>query len=60
MLTEIEENNHPGCFNKSPWYNTEIYSKLYGKVFEVFIKHSRIDRYHLVCSIIAHDKKSFL
>ena len=57
MLYEIEENNHPNWFNKGPWYETSICSKLHGKVFEYFIKNARIDRYNLMCSIIAHDKQ---
>ena len=57
LFYEIEENNHPNWLNKCPWYNTAICSKLHGKMFEDFIRHARTDRYHLVCSIIAHDKK---
>ena len=45
MSYEIEENNHPDWFNTSPWYNTAIYSKLHGKLFEYFIRHTKIDRY---------------
>ena len=26
-------------------------------MFEDFIRHARTDRYHLMCSIVAHDKK---
>ena len=44
-------------FNKYPWYNTAICSKLHGKLFEDFIRHARTDMYHLMCSIISHDKK---
>ena len=57
MLYEIKENNHPNWFNKGPWYNTAICSKLHGKMFEGFIRHARTDRYHLMCSIIAHNKR---
>ena len=56
MLYKTEENNHPGWFNKSHWYNTAIYSKFYGKVLEAFL-NSRTDRYNIMCSIIAHDKQ---
>ena len=31
--------------------------KLHGKLFEYFITHARIDRYHLMCYIVVHDKK---
>ena len=30
---------------------------MHGNLFEDFIRHARTDRYHLMCSIIAHDKK---
>ena len=52
---EIYESNHPDWFNKGPWYNTEICSKLHGKPFEEFISHTRTDRYNLMCYIVAHD-----
>ena len=57
ILYEIEEKNHPGWLNKVPWYNTAICYKLRGNVFEDFIKNVRTDRYNLMCSINAHDKK---
>ena len=56
MLYEIEENYHPGWFNKVTWYNTAICYKLHGKVFEDFIKNEITDRYNIICYIIAHDK----
>ena len=58
MLYEIEESNYPDYLNTSPWYNTSICSKLYGKLCEDFIRHARTYRYHLMYSIIAHDKKT--
>ena len=57
MKYEIDKSNHPNWLNKVPWYNTDICSKLYGKMFEDFISKARTDRYHLMCSIVAHDKK---
>ena len=60
MLYEIKENNHPDRFNKVPWYSTTICSKLNVKMFEDFIKHAITDRYHLMCSIIAHYKQQSL
>ena len=57
MLYEIEESNNTDWLNKGPWYNTAICSKLHGKLFEDFTIHERTDRYHLMCSIVAHDKK---
>ena len=59
MKYEIDKSNHPDCLNKCPWYNTEIFSKLHGKLFEYFISHARTYRYNLMCSIVAHDKKQF-
>ena len=40
-----------------PWYNTSICKKLYGKVFEGFIRNARTDRYIIMCSIDAHEKE---
>ena len=57
ILCEIEEKYHPDWFNKGPWYNTAICSKLHGKVSEGFIKKARTDRYNIMCSIIANYKK---
>ena len=57
MRYEIYEINHPDWLNKGPWYNTDIFSKLHGKLFEDFITYSRIYIYNLLCSIVAHDKK---
>ena len=42
---------------KNPRYNTAICSKLHGKLFEYFIRHALIDIYHIMCSIITHDKQ---
>ena len=39
-----------------PCYNTSICKKLYGKVFEGFIRNSKTDRYNIMCSIDAHEK----
>ena len=54
---EIEENNHPDWLNKGPWYNTAIGSKFHRKLFGDFITNAGIYRYHLMCSIVAHDIK---
>ena len=58
MLYEVDESNHPNWFNKGPWYNTDICSKFHGKLFEDFITDAIIDRYHIMCSIVAHDKNN--
>ena len=39
-----------------PWYNTSICKKLHGKVFEVFIRNARTDKYNIMCYIDAHRK----
>ena len=38
------------------WYNTSIFKKLHGKVFEGFIINSGTDRYHIIFFIDAHEK----
>ena len=40
-----------------PWYNTYIYKKLHGKVFDGFIINARTDRYDIMGSIDAHEKE---
>ena len=45
-----------GWFEKGPWHNKNICSKLYGTTFEVFIKQARTDRYNIMCSLVAHDR----
>ena len=57
MKYEIDERNNPNWFDKGPWYNTAIYSRLHGSLFEYFITHARTDRYNLMCSLVTHDKK---
>ena len=39
-----------------PWYNTSICKELRGKMFKVFIRKTRTDIYHIMCSIDAHEK----
>ena len=53
----MDESNHPDWFNKGPWYNTDICSKLHGILLEDLITHARTDRYNIMCYIVAHDKK---
>ena len=38
------------------WYNTYICKKLHVKVFGIFIRNARTDRYHIMCFIGAHEK----
>ena len=54
---EIDESNNPDEWKKGPWYNTSIYSRLHGGLFEYFITHARTDRYNILCSLTAYDKK---
>ena len=60
MKYKIGESNHQDWLNKGPWYNTAICKKFYGSLFEDFITNARTDRYNLMCSIVAHDKKTLL
>ena len=57
MKYEIDKSNHPDWLNKGTWYNIDICSELYGKLFEDCISHKRTYRYYLMCSIVAHKKK---
>ena len=57
MKYKIDESNHQYWLNKVPWYNTVICSRLHGSLFKDFITHARSDRYNLLCSLVAHDKK---
>ena len=38
-----------------PWYNTYIYNKLHGIVFDGFIINAITERYNIMCSIDAHE-----
>ena len=53
---ESDKNNHQDWFNKGPWYDTAIYLRLHGSLFEYFITHARSNRYNLMCYLVAHDK----
>ena len=55
MFHEIDKTNHSSLLNKGPWYNTSICSKLYRKLFEIFIRYTITDRYHIMYYIFAHD-----
>ena len=56
MEYKIREKNHD-WLNKGPWYNTTIFSKLHGTVFEYFNRNDRTDIYSLMCSITGHDRQ---
>ena len=51
------DKHNPEWMTVVPWYNTCICKKLHGKVFEVFFRSSRTDRYNIMCSIGAHEKE---
>ena len=53
----MDKINHTNFLNKGTWYNTSIYSRLHGSMFEYFITHAITDIYNLMCSIVAYDKK---
>ena len=55
MKYEIDKSNHQDWLNKCPWYNTDIYSRLNGSLFEDFIAHARTNRYKLMCYSVAQD-----
>ena len=57
MKYEIDESNHQYWFDKGPWYNRFICSRLHGSLFEGFITHARTNRYNLMCSLVAHENK---
>ena len=57
IIYEIDKNNHQYWLNKVPRYNTAMCSRLHGSLFEDFITHARRERYNLMCSLVAHDKK---
>ena len=57
MLYDLDKINHPNWLNKGPWYNTNIYSMLYGIMFEYFITHAITDRYNILCYLFEHDFK---
>ena len=57
MKYEIDKINHQDCFNKVPWYNKDICSRLHGSLFEYFITHAGTNRYNLKCYLVPHGKK---
>ena len=56
MKYDIKENNDSDWFNKVPQYNKAICSKLYGTVFDDFIRNDITDGCNIICSLPAHDK----
>ena len=45
-----------GWFDTGPWHNKNTCSKLYGTTFEGSSIQARIDRYNIMCSLVAHDR----
>ena len=50
------KSNHLDWLNNGTWYNKNICSKLHGIKFKDFITQARIDRYNIMCSLVAHDR----
>ena len=50
------KSNHLDWFNKGPWYNKNICSKLHGIKFEDFITQAIIYQYKIMCSLVADDR----
>ena len=48
MKYEIDKSYYQYWLNKFPWYNTAIFSRLHGSLFEDFITHARTDRYNIM------------
>ena len=40
------------------WYNTFICKKIYGNVFEGFIRNARTERYNIMSSIAENEKEN--
>ena len=57
MKYDIKKNINQYWLNKGPWYNIDICSRLYVSLLEDFITHARNDKYNLMCSLVANDKK---
>ena len=55
MKYETDKINHQCRFNKGPWYNIDIYSRLHVRILEDYITHEKTDRYILMCSLVAYD-----
>ena len=45
------------CMTGGTWYNTSIFKKLHGILFEAFIINARTDRYNIMCSIDAYERE---
>ena len=54
---DIDKHN-PYWITYGPLYNKFIFTKLYGTVFEKYIRDARTDRYNIMCSIYECDKKN--
>ena len=58
QLKYYTDKHNSDCITGGPWYNTYICKKIHGNVFEEFIRNARTDRYNIMCSIDAYEKKS--
>ena len=57
ICSDKDEINYPNWLNKIHWHNTAICSRLHGILFGDFITHARTNRYNILYSLVAHDKK---
>ena len=53
---KYDKKNHLDWLNKIPEYNTAIWFKLHGTVFDDFIRNDITDRLNTMCFITEHDK----
>ena len=60
MKYEIDDINHQDWLNKGTWYNTVIFSRLHGSLFEDFITNAITNRNNLIYSLVELDKKTIL
>ena len=44
------------CLTGGPWYNTSIFKKSQGTLFEGFIINARTCRYNIMCSIDVYER----
>ena len=58
MKYELDKNNHQDLLNKGSWFNTSIYLKFHGSMFEDFITHAKINRCNLMCFLVYEDGES--
>ena len=58
MKYDMEEHKHEDWLNSGPWYNTNMFSRMNGSLFEDFITPARTDRYNIMWSLVSHEKEN--